>query len=231
MDFVYPMLWFVIFVFSATVHEAAHAWAAKRGGDPTAYLGGQVSLDPLPHIKREPFGMVIFPLVSVFLFGWPFGYASSPYDPTWAYNNPRKAAWMSAAGPAANLLVALLCVVIIKLGIQVGIFIEPDSVGFRHIVDPGLEGRWTGLSIFISMLFTLNLILFVLNLIPLPPLDGSHVLPLFLHDEAARSYRTFISNPAFGFIGFFLAWQVFGPLFDKIFLGVINIVYLGAGFH
>jgi hypothetical protein len=80
-DIIYPITWYVIFILSATIHEAAHALAAKLGGDLTAYLGGQVSLNPVPHIKREPFGMVIFPLISAFLIGWPFGYAKTPTTP------------------------------------------------------------------------------------------------------------------------------------------------------
>jgi Zn-dependent protease len=228
---IYSIGWFIIFVLSATLHEAAHAWAAKRGGDLTAYRGGQVSLNPWPHIQREPLGMVVFPLISSFLMGWPFGYASAPYDSNWAYNHPRKAAWMAAAGPAANLLLVVLSAIVVKFGILGGIFTEPDSVGFRHIVDPGPGGAWTGLSIFVSMMFTLNLILFVLNLIPLPPLDGSNIISLFLHEDTARNYQSAISNPIFGFFGFFIAWQAFGPLFDLVFPSIINILYWGAYFH
>ena len=91
-EFKYSFVWIIIFILSATIHEAAHAWAAKRGGDLTAYEGGQLSLNPLPHIKREPLGMIVFPLIYSFLLGWPFGYASAPYDLTWAQKYPRKAA-------------------------------------------------------------------------------------------------------------------------------------------
>ena len=87
-DVLTGLIYYLVFLFSTTVHEAAHAWAAKRGGDLTAYLGGQVSLDPRPHIKREPFGMVILPLLSVAISGWPFGFASAPYDPAWAMRYP-----------------------------------------------------------------------------------------------------------------------------------------------
>ena len=64
------LLYYVVFLFSTTFHEAAHAWAAMRGGDLTAYHGGQVSLDPRPHIRREPFGMLILPLVTTLTSGW-----------------------------------------------------------------------------------------------------------------------------------------------------------------
>ncbi len=230
-DIIYAIGWVIIFILSTTLHEAAHAWAAKLGGDLTAYRGGQVSLNPLPHIKREPLGMLIYPLVSSFLIGWPFGYASAPYDRNWAYTHPRKAALMSAAGPAANLLLVVLCAAAIKLGIIGGIFAEPYSVGFRHIVDPGADGAWNGLSIFVSMMFTLNIMLFFLNIIPVPPFDGSNAISLFLPDDAARKYQTVIRNPIFGFIGFIFVWQAFGPLIARVFPIVVNILYWGANFQ
>jgi Zn-dependent protease len=222
--------WYAIFLFSVTVHEAAHAWAAKRGGDLTAYYGGQVSLNPVPHIRREPLGMVVFPVISSLLIGWPFGYASAPYDPYWAHRHPQKAAWMAAAGPAANLSLVLLSIVIIKAGIMAGVFSEPDRINFKHLVDPESDGFWAAAALFVSMLFTLNLILTVLNMIPFPPLDGSSVIMLFLSDDAARRYQEIISNPIFGFIGLLLAWKAFGPIFKVIFLSVMNIVYYGANY-
>src|SRR3954469_18963270 len=75
------LTFFAVFLFSTTLHEAAHAWAALKGGDPTAYHGGQVSLDPLPHIRREPLGMLVLPLLTALTTGWPMGFASAPYDP------------------------------------------------------------------------------------------------------------------------------------------------------
>lgn len=75
------LVWYIVFLLSTTCHEAAHAWAAKLGGDLTAFHGGQVSLDPVPHIRREPFGMVVFPILSYVMGGWMMGWASAPYDP------------------------------------------------------------------------------------------------------------------------------------------------------
>ena len=89
------VVYFLVFLISATFHEAAHALAAYWGGDPTAYEGGQVSINPWPHMRREPFGMVAIPLFFVFTRGFPIGWASTPYDPTWAAQHPRRAAWMS----------------------------------------------------------------------------------------------------------------------------------------
>src|SRR3990167_6103885 len=98
------VVWYAVFLFSTTCHEAAHAWAAKLGGDPTAALGGQASINPLPHIQREPLGTVVVPVASYLLGGWMIGWASAPYDPLWAERHPRRAGLMALAGPGANLL-------------------------------------------------------------------------------------------------------------------------------
>ena len=100
-------LWFLAFLFSTTVHEAMHALAALKGGDPTAYHGGQVSLSPIPHIRREPIGMLVVPLLTALTQGWAIGWASTPYDTRWAAQYPKRAALMAAAGPAGNLSIAL----------------------------------------------------------------------------------------------------------------------------
>ena len=89
-DLAQGLLWFVAFLFSTTVHEAAHALVALRGGDPTAYLGGQVSFSPLPHIRREPIGMLAVPLLTAFTNGWAIGWASTPYDHYWASRYPHR---------------------------------------------------------------------------------------------------------------------------------------------
>lgn len=225
------VLWYIVFVLSVTIHEAAHAWAAKRGGDLTAYAGGQVSLNPFPHMKRQPIGMVVLPLVSVFLMGWPFGFASTPYDPVWAHQNPRKASWMAAAGPAANLLLIILCIAFVKSGIALGYFAEPEYINLKHMVDTNFSGRWEGIPMFISMLFNLNLILMVLNIFPIPPFDGAGILSLFLNDNAARSFRKVITNPLFGFLGLIIAWYIFTPLFNWVYPGVMNLIYWGANYR
>src|SRR6185295_4026294 len=118
----FGLIWFVAFLFSSTCHEAAHAWAAKRGGDETAYSAGQVSLNPVPHMMREPFGMLVMPWLSYIMGGWMMGWASAPYDPYWARRHPRRSAWMALAGPAANFALALSAAVLIHIGILLNVF-------------------------------------------------------------------------------------------------------------
>src|SRR5437588_519190 len=105
---------YVVFLFSTTCHEAAHALAAKIGGDQTAFLGGQVTLNPVPHIQREPWGMVIIPILMLVMTGSLLGWASAPYDPNWARRHPRRAAWMALAGPATNYTLMLIAAIAIS---------------------------------------------------------------------------------------------------------------------
>jgi Zn-dependent protease len=228
-DLASGVVYYVAFLFSTTVHEAAHAWSAKMGGDLTAYHGGQVSLDPRPHIRREPFGMLVLPVVSTLLSGWPFGFASAPYDPEWAFRHPRRAGWMAVAGPASNLLISLLCVVAIHAGVAAGVFYPPDSASFDSIVASDAIGPWPGVAFLVSVLFSLNLMLACLNMIPLPPLDGSAAVVLMLSEEASRRYQQFLMmSHGFAMMGLLVAWRVFDVVFDPIFWTAVNLIYPGV---
>jgi len=225
------VVYYVVFLFSTTLHEAAHAWAAKLGGDLTAYHGGQVSLDPRPHIRREPFGMLILPLISTFLAGWPFGYASAPYDPRWAIRHPKRAAWMAIAGPAANLGLVLLSFVAVRLGVASGVFYPPDSARFGEIVGVHHVGLWPGIAYLLGVVLSMNLLLACLNLIPLPPLDGSAAVMLLLDDQVAASYQQMLwRNPMLGAAGMLMAWRLFDVVFHPIFWFVVGLLYPGASY-
>ena len=223
------VIYYIVFLFSTTLHEGSHALAAKLGGDPTAYHGGQVSLNPIPHIRREPFGMVVLPIISVFLTGWPFGYASAPYDPHWASRHPKRAAWMAVAGPATNFLLVLLALIAIRIGTAAHIFYSPSSVNFDSVTQSDAGGLWPALAFLVSVVFSLNLLLATFNLLPLPPLDGSGAVPIFLSDRQTDRYQDFLQrNPGLSWIGILVAWQVFGQLWSHIFLFGVNLVYPGV---
>jgi Zn-dependent protease len=226
------LMYYFVFLFSTTLHEAGHAWAAKRGGDLTAYHGGQVSLSPIPHIRREPFGMVVLPLLSVALSGWPFGFASAPYDPQWARRYPKRAGLMALAGPAANLLLVLLAAVLLRAGQAGGLLYAPESITFGKIAATDAAGLWPSLVFLLGVVFSLNLLLAAFNLLPFPPLDGSGALPLLLNEPMTRKYQDFIwGNPALGWVGLIVAWQVFGRLFDPIFIAAVNLLYPGVSYR
>lgn len=219
--------WYLVFVFSTTLHEAAHAWAALKLGDDTAARGGQVTLDPTPHIKREPFGMVLVPLASYFTSGWMIGWASAPYNPRWALQFPQRAALMALAGPAANFLLVVISVILIKIGISAGVFIPPTAIDFLTVT----EGTGYGLSVFaakmVSLLFSLNLLLGCFNLLPLPPLDGGALPLLFVRGKAAETLQSLLWSPAVSWAGIIIAWNVFRYVYDPVQLLAVRLLYPG----
>jgi Zn-dependent protease len=207
------VFWVPAFLFSTTVHECAHAWAALRLGDPTAYQGGQVSLSPWPHLRRSPLGMLVVPLVTSFLQGWTMGWASAPLDPAWAERHPRRAALTALAGPLGNLVLALSAFALLQLGLWAGVFEPATKVSIQHWVqnamppDPMLAGDFAARAL--SVMLSLNLLLFVFNLLPLPPLDGASAITLVLPGAAGRSLRAASAAPALSLVGLLAAWQVF----------------------
>ncbi len=222
------LLWYVVFVFSTTCHEAAHAWAALRLGDSTAYHGGQVSLNPMPHIRRAPFGMVVIPILSFIMSGWMIGFASAPYDPQWALRQPKRSAWMSLAGPGANLVIVLLSGLVIRAGILLGFFAFPESIHFGLVVVPagGADGLIGMATTGLGIAFCLNLLLFTFNLLPLPPLDGSGAIPLLLPVETARNYMSFLySQPMLAWAGIMVAWNIFDKIYYPAFSLAIKLLY------
>jgi Zn-dependent protease len=222
------VIWYVVFLFSTTFHEGAHALVARLGGDPTA--SDQVTLNPIPHIQREPFGMVIVPILSYVLSGWVMGWASAPYDPTWSYRHPHRAARMALAGPAANFTLMVLAAVGIRVGVALGEFRPPlpqeiFQNGFTWItvsLEPGIGSL---LATMLSVLFLLNLVLGTFNLLPLAPLDGSVGVSVLMSEDRARRFVEFMRNPQFVFLGLVLAWTVFGQIFPELFWPAMSALY------
>lgn len=145
-------------LFAITVHELAHGWVAKKFGDPTAQRLGRLTLNPLKHI--DPVGTVLVPGLLLLLGGFVFGWAK-PVPVTWEnLRHPKRdMAIVAAAGPAANLLMALFWAVIAWIGIHLG------------------ASSWIGLPLQYMGLFgiEINAVFMILNLIPIPPLDGGRV--------------------------------------------------------
>jgi Zn-dependent protease len=195
-------IWYVVFLFSTTCHEAAHALAAKIGGDETASLGGQVTLNPVPHIQREPWGMVIIPILMLALNGSIIGWASAPYDPHWERRHPRRAAWMALAGPATNYLLMLIAAVGLRVGSSLGWLYRNSGPGFAENL--------------LGALFSLNLLLGTFNLLPVPPLDGSTGIMVFMGETRAQRYLDWVRGNSYGILGLVLAIfafrYVYGPI-------------------
>ena len=222
-------VWFLAFLFSTTVHEAMHALVAWKGGDPTAYHGGQVSLSPIPHIKREPIGMLVVPLLTSLTQGWAMGWASAPYDPLWAERHPQRAALMAAAGPAGNFLIALVAFAALRAGLVAGVFSAPEQAAFHALVADASGGP-NFLATVLSVLLVLNVFIGLFNLLPLPPLDGFSVVSIFLPEQHASKWRSLQSNPMMSMAGLLIAWRVFPAITAPLFSLLLKLVHPGESY-
>jgi Zn-dependent protease len=197
-------IWYVAFLFSTTCHEASHALAAKLQGDETAARGGQVTLNPWPHIQREPYGMVLVPILSVLISGGTslFGWASAPFNREWEWKFPKKSALMAMAGPAANFTLMFLAALGFQLVRRAGLFANPNWGPFLFQV--------------LTIFFSLNLLLGLFNLVPAPPLDGSSAIMIFMSDSTARRYLDWLRGGSFGMVGLLIAIVIFRYVYQPI---------------
>ena len=167
----------VVFLFSLSLHEAAHAWMAERFGDPTGRHLGRITLNPIPHI--DIFGTLIFPAIGYFTGGLMFGWAKPvPWDPRNVKDRRQADIWISAAGPISNILACL------------GFILLTSLFRLYHNADATFLGTAVVPLYLMCMLgVQLNVILAVFNLLPIPPLDGSWILPHFLPSALASGYE------------------------------------------
>jgi Zn-dependent protease len=166
------IVWFLPVVFAITGHEVAHGWMAKQRGDNTAFMLGRLTLNPLKHI--DPLGTVILPgLLLITGTGFIFGWAKPvPVDGRYFKKPLYDMALVAAAGPVANLLMAVIWALLARLGVIIGV--EAISL---PLIYTGIAG------------ISINSALALINLLPIPPLDGSRILTALLPTRLAWQYN------------------------------------------
>ena len=200
----------IVLLFAICVHESAHAWMANRLGDPTAKMLGRISLNPIVHI--DPFGTIIMPLLLILVGFPPFGWAKpTPVDTRNFKNLMRDDILTAVAGPVSNFLTAFLSVIalaIILHGSSRGI---GQSFRGADVAEP--------LAKLFSFAILINVVLAVFNLIPLPPLDGSHVIRHFLSYDTLRVYDRI------GYIGLVVVLFIL-PMVGCSIVGILTTPFL-----
>lgn len=202
----------IAFIFAISVHESAHAWMANLRGDPTARMLGRITLNPLKHI--DPFGTILLPLIAVLAHIPMLGWAKpTPVDPR-NFRRPMLDDILTAiVGPISNF--AVVAVVSVVLGV-IALFSRLGAAIIHYLPDAYMSGHLDLLaaqtnsilmpiSLFLYEVALINIVLAVFNLIPVPPLDGSHVLRHFIPAGAQRAYDI-------------IGW-----------VGLLALVYLGGG--
>lgn len=192
-NFGFVAIWFVVFLLSLSFHESAHAWTSERFGDDTGRLQGRITLNPVAHI--DPIGTILFPLIMMFtsipLLGWAKPVETNPLR--WRDKTKANIS-VSAAGPISNFILLTIAFVIMKVLLGLGILDvnpEPDRrlLPYSLIAPvPGQPAFMEPLAMFLTIMLVLNTALAIFNLIPIPPLDGSHVLESLLPPQMADAY-------------------------------------------
>lgn len=167
------IIWVIPVIFAITVHEVAHGWVAKQYGDKTAWMLGRLTLNPLKHI--DPIGTILVPGAMLIMTGFVFGWAKPvPVNSRNLRHPKRDMALVALAGPVANLLMAFGWALLIRLALAIDI---PDiSIPLVYV---GMAG------------ISINLVLAILNLLPIPPLDGSRILSWALPSQWEHYYNQF----------------------------------------
>jgi Zn-dependent protease len=201
-----------ILLFSVVVHEVMHGYVALKCGDPTAKYMGRLTLNPIPHI--DLFGSILVPLFSILVAGRVFiAWAKPvPVNPLNFRNYKRDSVLVSAVGPISNLFLALCCALFVIALLNLGNFFDSFN---SELVKFAYEFL---LKMFYGGIY-LNIVLGVFNLIPVPPLDGSHVLASILPDRLGESYRQI------GFFGIFIVIFLMRiPIFSNIFFSIVKAI-------
>ncbi|HET7321169.1 MAG TPA: site-2 protease family protein [Longimicrobiaceae bacterium] len=166
-----------VLIFSVVLHEVAHGWVARTQGDPTAYMLGRLTLNPIPHI--DLFGSIIVPaLMALLPGGLIFGWAKPvPVNPRNFRNYKRGDILVSLAGVAANFLLVIVFAVVMA------------AAQWGFALAPGLRPTWEIVAAMGQFGVIINIVLILFNLVPIPPLDGSHVFAYLLPARWAVRYR------------------------------------------
>ncbi|MBS1172490.1 MAG: peptidase [Proteobacteria bacterium] len=211
-------IWALPVIFAITLHEAAHGYVARHFGDPTAYLAGRISLNPLRHV--DPVGTLLVPAVILALSkiagggGILFGWAKPvPVDFSRLRNPKKDMFWVAAAGPGANLFMALLWAILLKVVLTL-----PDSAystPLREMSQAGLQ---------------INAVLMLLNLLPIPPLDGGRItVSLLPHHLAWRFAR--LEPFGFPILLVLLFTGILGAVLYPLVAGFMQLLAVLFGFY
>jgi Zn-dependent protease len=222
LDLVDKAFQFIMFLFALSVHESAHAYMAYRRGDPTAYMLGRVTLNPFKHM--DPYGTVLLPLFALYYLGGIIGWAKpTPIVPRNFKHAKLDDILVTIAGPVSNLILATIFLLLL------GAIAHSSPAAYDMVMTMPTEGL-AGLDAlreqtnspllpFVLLFYNgmvLNVILFVFNLLPIPPLDGSHIVRNFLPYSLLRYYDRI------GMFGMFIIvfllggrlWSLINPVKD-----------------
>ena len=200
-------IWILPVLLAVSLHEAAHAWMADRKGDSTARMLGRLTFNPFKHI--DPIGTILVPTLMIMFTGFAFGWAKPVPVNVRNLRNPKKdMMWVALAGPASNFIMALIWTVLLHISV---LFVDSRSAISLFFLLMPVAG------------ITINVILGVLNLLPIPPLDGGRIMAGLLPPRASLQYSKIEPYGLFIIIGLMLSGLLSYIIFPVISLVLITL--------
>jgi Zn-dependent protease len=224
------ILGYVVFLLCTMIHEAGHALAARWLGLGDVYPLKRARWNPFAHMEKSRFGLGVIPLISMFanmrIAGvWTFGYSAAPFDPEWAVKNRAHAAWIAAAGPAANFLCALAMAALIRMGVAGGLFAYDYSATHWLLVKSTVPAA-DALAALASLVLYQNVLMATFSLIPMPPLDGFAICLLWLKPERVLALYRWENKLSFLYpIAVFHATAVFWSLMSRTYVYFLAVLF------
>jgi len=217
--------YFLVGLFIGVVfHEYMHGRIADYLGDNTARKAGRLTLNPIPHI--DPFGTILLPIALILISRgtFSFGYAKPvPVNPYFMRKPRRDMALVALAGPVTNFVLAAVITgiaAVLRLGFSLQFYVSPDGK-----LISGSGAVWADLFMLLASVAVINVILGIFNLIPIPPLDGSHMLEYFLSPRATEVYETI---GRYGFVIIFLFLLLLGDVFFGLMQPIFHLIETGV---
>jgi Zn-dependent protease len=215
-------IWYAMFLLSILFHKFTHAFISAKLGDTTSLKDGLKTINPVPHIKRNIIGLLIFPIIFFIQFGFVLGWADTPFNSAWGKKNPKHLALMMLSGPLANLVMLIIFFFLISIFIKEGILIESKIISFSLFA---FSLKSLFLSEFLCIGFSINLILFLLNILPLPSLDGSAIILFFTKKEKAVFLIDKFFNKKYGILSGIVAGILFILFITPIHESVVKFIF------
>ncbi len=221
---------YIVFLATTMFHEMGHALAARLLGSREVYPFPKINWNPLDHMARARFGLGVMPLIAMFANMrsggvWTFGYPAAPFDPQWAVQNKRSAAWIAFGGPALNLAVALAAAGLIKSGIALGWFAH-DYSGTPWLLVKAADPAADIAAVLLSILFYQNVLMAAFNLMPLPPLDGFSLAAFWMKPESALKFYQWESKLSFLYpLAVFHATALFWSVMSRFYVFLLAALF------
>jgi Zn-dependent protease len=216
------LIWYITLIFSIVAHEFTHAYCAFKLGEKSIQKEGLLTINPIPHLKREVIGTIVFPIIFFIKAGFMIGWAAIPVDLNWAKKFPNKFIITTLSAPIANLLILIIVSIILHIGLNFDIVQRTEKVTYALFIG---SAEYLTLSIILCIIFSMNLILFFFSILPLPSFDGFSIILFLLRKEDKGELIIKFQDKKFKWTSGIILGIIFLLFFENIHTFLVNFIF------